>query len=178
MLILSGAAATSLVLGTEEISASSDAVTEESSVAASRSIRIISDHNFLYSDRHQKLYPDIRVYLNGRTDNIERFVDCLQRGADVREICEELELRYRGDVWFAMLLVHLHMRDGLVDIPGLEIEPPAQLASNIEKFELDWKHRNDRWTNAKEHFRSAKTGAASADLHTGGGNKVAGSAQG
>ena len=111
--------------------------------AADRSIRRISAHNFLYSARHERLYPNLQVYLNGDANKIAPFIDCLEKQIPADEIRDALGLQYRGDVWFGTLLVHLYIRDGLVDLPQLKIEAPAELADKIGKLENDWRTRND-----------------------------------
>ncbi len=115
-------------------------------------LRRIGVHNFLCSDRHEKLYPDIRIYLNGRVSNIEPFVTLLERGATTQEICDALKLYYRGDGWFAKLLVHLHIRDGSVVIPNLKVDVPEQLATKMEEFERVWQRRNDPPPAPKPEF--------------------------
>lgn len=115
-------------------------------------LRRLAGHNFLYSDRHEKLYIDIRTYLNGRGDNIEPFVALLEQGATTQEICEALKLHFRGDVWFAQLLVHLHIRDGLVVVPNLKVDVPEQLAAKMEEFERVWQRRNDPPPAPKPEF--------------------------
>lgn len=156
-LVLCGASAAVLALEPAVASgATSQADRAPPREAARPPITVVSANDFLYSDRHERLYADLRVYLNGRGDNIEPFIACLQQDMDVQEICERLKLHFRGDVWFATLLVHLHMRDGLVHIPGLQVAPPGQLASKLAKLEQDWQHRNDRWFYARDHFGPPK----------------------
>ena len=50
-------------------------------------ITVISAHDFLYSDRHEKLYPDIRVYLEGSIERLEPLIDMLRDGTSALEIC-------------------------------------------------------------------------------------------
>lgn len=106
-------------------------------------LRAMAVHDFLYSDRHRRLYPRLSVYLNGDFNNVGPFIDCLEMNMPVEAICDELGLMYRGDVWFATLLVHLHLRDGVYGAPLRKVEPPAELADQMAKLEEDWRTRND-----------------------------------
>ena len=104
----------------------------------------VSVHDFLYGDRHSKFYPDIKVYLGGSLDRLIPFLALLRDGKSAREICEALKLHYRGDVWFATLLVYFHVRDGLVDHPTLEdVTVPPELAPKMDEYDRIWRHRND-----------------------------------
>lgn len=150
--VLAGIAASTVVAS---LPAQSVAATE--AVAAlpelsKTAVRCIGAHDFLYSDRHEKLYLDIRIYLNGHGSNIEPFVALLEQGATTQEICEALKLHFRGDVWFARLLVHLHIRDGLVVKPNLKVDIPEQLAAKMEGFERVWQRRNDPPPAPKPEF--------------------------
>lgn len=101
-------------------------------------------HDFLCDDRHRKFYPDIKIYLGGTLDRLIPFLWLLHEGKSAEEICTELKLTYRGDVWFATLLVYLHVRDGLVEHPTLmDVKVPPELAQNMEEYERIWQHRND-----------------------------------
>ena len=107
-------------------------------------VETVSVHDFLYGDRHTTFYPDIKVYLGGSLDRLIPFLQLLREGRNAREICEALKLHYRGDIWFATLLVYFHVRDGLVEHPTLrDVTVPPELAPNLAEYERIWQHRND-----------------------------------
>lgn len=108
------------------------------------SVEMVSVHDFLYGDRHSKFYPDIKIYLGGTLDRLIPFLSLLHQGKSAKEICETLKLTYRGDIWFATLLVYFHVRDGLVEHPTLmDVKVPPELAANLEEYEHVWQHRHD-----------------------------------
>lgn len=143
VLILTGAAIASVPLGSNATTATEASPSMPVAEGKPIPIEVISVNDFLHRDRHDKLYPDIRVYLDGDPKRIEPFLTCLEHKLTVQEICDALKLRFRGDVWFATLLVHLHIRDGLVSFPHLEVDPPAELLAKLEKLERDWQRRNE-----------------------------------
>lgn len=141
---LSLPAAAGVAATTESPPMAADAAAEAATAAGDRAlIQVVSVHNFLYPDRHGRLYPRLPVYLNGDPGKIAPFIDCLEKKMTAAEIRDALGLQYRGDVWFGTLLVYFHIRDGLVDLPNLDIEPPAELADQLARLENDWLTRND-----------------------------------
>lgn len=105
-------------------------------------VTAISAHDFLYGDRHKKFYPDIKIYLGGTLGPLPAFIALLEQGKSAKEICEELKLAYRGDVWFATLLVYFHVRDGLVELPNLSVDIPPELVDNMDEYERAWQRRH------------------------------------
>ena len=104
----------------------------------------ITAHDFLYSDRHRKFYPNIKIYLGGTLDRLVPFLTLLNEGKSAKEICKELKLIYRGDIWFATLLVYFHARDGLIDHPLCnDVKVPPELEADLAEYERVWQHRND-----------------------------------
>lgn len=105
-------------------------------------VNVISRHNFLYSDRHKTLYPNITVYLEGDEGKVEPFIELLEEGRSPLEICKALKLQYRGDVLFATMIVHFCVRDGLASRPTVAPEIPPELLSEFPRYESEWKvHR-------------------------------------
>src|SRR5262245_61072954 len=84
-------------------------------------------HDFLYGDRHQKLYGKIEVYLEGRRDLALPFIHLLVEGKSAIEIQKALGLDFRGDVLFAILLLYFYARDGFARHPDLTLEIPEEL---------------------------------------------------
>ena len=105
----------------------------------SESVSVISAHNFLYSDRHQKLYPHMPVYLEGDDGKIGPFLQLLEEGKTALEICQLLKIRYRGDVLFATLLAHFQMRDGLLASDSFVPEIPPELLADFPRYEAEWR---------------------------------------
>ena len=101
-----------------------------------------SFQDFLFPDRHRRLYPDPFVYIPD--PKIPHFLALLREGHDAEHIRATLELPYRGDVLFAMLLLHLARRDGVVALPGIDPAIPPELLPSMPAFEEDWRRRNDR----------------------------------
>jgi hypothetical protein len=107
-------------------------------------VNVISTHNFLYSDRHKTLYPNITVYLEGDKDKIGPFIELLEEGRSPLEICKALELQYRGDVLFAIMIVHFYVRDGLADRPLVAPDIPPELLSEFPRYEAEWQAHKAR----------------------------------
>ena len=114
-------------------------------------VSIVSCHDFLFGDRHRKFYPDIKIYLGGTLGPLPVFIDLLKQGKTAKEICQELKLVYRGDVWFATLLVYFHVRDGLVQLPDLSVSVPPELAANMDEYERIWKAHRAREAAVTRH---------------------------
>lgn len=111
-------------------------------------VNIVSAHDFLHNDRHQKLYPDVSVYLEGDAEKIGPLIDLLDEGKTALEICQALKLRYRGDALFATLLVYFFIRDALVIRPSLKLEIPRELMADFPRYEAQWKaHRTNQRVN-------------------------------
>ncbi len=102
--------------------------------------RIIAAHDYLYSDRHKRLYTDIRVYLRDY-HNAARFVQLLEQGKTTPEICEALKLQYRADVWFASLILHFLMREGYFSTLSLTVEIPEELRPRLAELDSAWRNR-------------------------------------
>ncbi len=111
---------------------------------------LTSHHDFLFSDRHRRLYPDPFIYIPD--PKIPPFLDMLREGKDADEIQAALNIPYRGDVLFATLLLHLARRDGVVELPGIDPDVPAELLPFMPALEKDWARRNEpreRWTRVQ-----------------------------
>lgn len=111
---------------------------------------LTSHHDFLFSDRHRRLYPDPFVYIPD--PKIPHFLDMLREGRDAGFIQAALELPYKGDVLFATLLLHLARRDGVVELPGIDPDVPAELLPFMPALEQDWANRNEpreRWSRVQ-----------------------------
>lgn len=103
---------------------------------------LTSHHDFLFSDRHRRLYPDPFIYIPD--PKIPQFLDMLRQGKGADAIQAALELPYRGDVLFATLLMHLARRDGVVELPGIDPDVPAELLPFMPALEQDWADRHNR----------------------------------
>jgi len=103
---------------------------------------LTSHHDFLFSDRHRRLYPDPFVYIPDA--KIPHFLALLREGYDADGIQAALELPYRGDVLFATLLLHLARRDGVAELPGIDPDVPAELLAFMPALEQDWSDRHNR----------------------------------
>ena len=111
---------------------------------------LTNHHDFLFSDRHRRLYPDPFVYIPDA--KIPRFLALLREGRDADSIQAALELPYRGDVLFATLLLHLARRDGVMTLPGIDPKVPAELLPFMSALEQDWARRNEpreRWSRVQ-----------------------------
>lgn len=102
----------------------------------------VSFQDFLFPDRHRRLYPDPFVYIPDA--KIPHFLALLREGRDAEDIRAVLGLAYRGDVLFAMLLLHLARRDGVVALPGIDPAIPPELLPSMPAFEEDWRRRGEK----------------------------------
>jgi hypothetical protein len=117
-------------------------VGEKNAAAARVRVTLTSYHDFLFSDRHRRLYPDPFIYIPD--PKIPPFLEMLREGKNADEIQTALELPYRGDVLFATLLLHLARRDGVVELPGIDPDIPAELLPFMPALEQDWADRHNR----------------------------------
>ena len=101
-------------------------------------VRVVSVHNFLYSDRHRKFYPDIKVYLEGDQSRIVPFMLHLRNGKSPEEIRDALDLEFRGDVLYATLVAHFFARDGLLPFPDWKFDVPSELLEEMPRCEAEW----------------------------------------
>lgn len=114
----------------------------------------VSVQDFLYPDRHRRLYSRFEVYLP--IEQMPGFIRLLAEGKTADEIQAALGVPYRGDVLFAILLAYLTKRDGLMNLalaglPDIDPVVPDELRAGLPSFEDDWRRRNEHPADARLH---------------------------
>lgn len=114
---------------------------DEEACGVPAKVVLTGHHDFLFSDRHRRLYPDPFVYIPD--SKMLAFLALLREGRDADHIRTELDLAYRGDVLFAILLLHLGRRDGVIALPGIDPAIPPELLPSMPALEEDWARRGE-----------------------------------
>lgn len=105
-------------------------------------VSVLSHQDFLFSYLHRRLYPDPFVYIP--YSKMLAFLALLREGRDAEHIRAELDLPYRGDVLFAILLLHLGRRYGVIALPGIDPAIPPELLPSMPALEEDWARRGEK----------------------------------